>query len=46
LTWAFAFLGAFHRVRGIVYRVFYRAIFYTDWHIEDRGVIRGRRDPG
>jgi hypothetical protein len=32
LTWAFAVVEAFYRDRRMVYRVFYRAIFYTDFY--------------
>jgi len=35
VTWAFAVVQAVYRVRVIVYRFFYRAIFYTDFYTAD-----------
>jgi hypothetical protein len=32
LTWAFVVVEAFYRLQAIVYRMCYRAIFYTDFY--------------
>jgi hypothetical protein len=32
LTWAFVVVEAFYRLRRLFLRLFYRAIFYTDFY--------------